>query len=39
MIVKAKRKRFGPKFTIQKKWKKAIITLAANDTITLLEGV
>ncbi len=39
MGVKGKRKRFGPRFTMQRSWKKAIVTLAPGDTITLFEGV
>ena len=39
MAVKGKRKRFGPKITTQRSWKKAIVTLAPGDTITLFEGV
>jgi len=39
MAVKGKRKRFGPKITMQRSWKKAIVTLAPGDTITLFEGV
>lgn len=39
MGVKGKRKRFGPKITIQRSWKKAIVTLASGDRITLFEGV
>lgn len=39
MGVKGKRKRFGPRITTHRSWKKAIVTLAPGDTITLFEGV
>jgi len=39
MIVKGKRKRFGPKITAQPSWKKAIVTLNPGDSITIFEGV
>ncbi len=39
MAVKGKRKRFGPRFTTLRSWKKAIVTLAPGDSITLFEGV
>ena len=39
MAVKGKRKRYGPKITTQRSWKKAIVTLAGGDRITLFEGV
>lgn len=39
MGVKGKRKRFGPRITAHRSWKKAIVTLAPGDTITLFEGV
>jgi large subunit ribosomal protein L23 len=39
MAVKGKRKRFGPKITTQRSWKKAIVTLTPGDSITLFEGV
>ena len=39
MVVHGKRKRFGPRFTKQKSWKKAIVTLASGNTITIFEGV
>ena len=34
-----KMKRYGPRFTRQKASKKAIVTLAPGDTITIFEGV
>lgn len=39
MNLRGKRKRFGPKATTQRSWKKAIVTLARGDTITIFEGV
>ena len=39
MNVRGKQKRYGPRETIQKSWKKAIVLLAPGDTITLFEGV
>lgn len=32
-------KRYGPRFTQQKSMKKAIVTLAPGDSITIFEGV
>jgi large subunit ribosomal protein L23 len=37
--VRGKSKRYGPRFTEQRSWKKAIVTLAPNNTITIFEGV
>ena len=39
MRVRGKRKRFGPRVTTMRSWKKAIVTLAPGDTITFFEGV
>lgn len=39
MNVKGKLKRYGPKENRMKSWKKAIVTLAPGDTITIFEGV
>jgi large subunit ribosomal protein L23 len=39
MNVKGKRKRYGARYAAQKSWKKAIVTLAQGDTITIFEGV
>ena len=39
MNVRGKRKRFGPRTTAKRSWKKAIVTLAQGDTITIFEGV
>ena len=39
MIVKGKRKRFGPRFSEGRNWKKAIVTLAPGESITIFEGV
>ena len=37
--VRGKRKRFGPKETSRRSWKKAIVSLAPGQTITIFEGV
>ena len=39
MNVKGKLKRYGPKENRMNSWKKAIVTLAPGDTITIFEGV
>jgi len=39
MKARGKRKRFGPRTTTQPSWKKAIVTLAQGDSITIFEGV
>ncbi len=39
MNMRGKSKRYGPRATLQKSWKKAIVTLAPGDTITIFEGV
>jgi large subunit ribosomal protein L23 len=39
MNVKGKPRRFGRAVTVQKSWKKAIVTLTAGDTIELFEGI
>ena len=39
MVVKGKRKRFGPRFSAGRSWKKAIVTLAPGESITIFEGV
>ena len=39
MNVRGKRKRYGPRTSAQKSWKKAIVTLASGDNITIFEGV
>ena len=39
MNVRGKLKRYGPRFTGMKSWKKAIVTLADGDSITIFEGV
>ena len=39
MNMRGKVKRYGPRPTRQKSWKKAIVTLAPGDTITIFEGV
>ena len=39
MKARGKRKRFGPRITRQPSWKKAIVTLAQGDSITIFEGV
>jgi len=39
MNAKGKTKRFGPRPTVLKTWKKAIVQLAPGETITIFEGV
>jgi large subunit ribosomal protein L23 len=39
MNLRGKAKRYGPKRVMQRSWKKAIVTLAPGDTITIFEGV
>ena len=39
MNVRGKPKRYGPRIVKKKSWKKAIVTLASGETITLFEGV
>jgi large subunit ribosomal protein L2 len=39
MNVRGKPKRYGPKILSKKSWKKAIVTLAPGDNITIFEGV
>jgi large subunit ribosomal protein L23 len=39
MRVLGKRKRFGARLSRQKSWKKAIVTLAPGESITIFEGV
>ena len=39
MNMRGKVKRYGPHPTAQRSWKKAIVTLAPGDTITIIEGV
>ena len=39
MAVKGKRKRFGPRITTLRSWKKAIVTLSGDQTIEIFEGV
>ena len=39
MNMRGKRKRYGPRYTGMKSWKKAIVTLAPGDSITIFEGV
>lgn len=39
MNVRGKRKRFGPKITSRRSWKKATVKLARGDSITIFEGV
>ena len=39
MHVRGKRKRFGPRLSQLRSWKKAIVTVSPGDTITLFEGV
>ena len=39
MNVRGKQKRFGPRISAKRSWKKAIVTLAPGNTITIFEGV
>ena len=39
MHVRGKSKRYGPRAVKARSWKKAIITLAPDQTITIFEGV
>ena len=39
MKVRGKSKRFGPRLAVQRSWKKAVVTLAPGETITIFEGV
>ena len=39
MNVRGKRKRYGPRYKQARSWKKAIVTLAVGDVITIFEGV
>ena len=39
MHVKGKVKRFGPRQSQRRSWKKAIVTLAQGESITIFEGV
>ena len=39
MNVRGKTKRFGPRPVVKRSWKKAIVTLAPGDNITIFEGV
>ena len=39
MNVRGKRKRFGPRMVAGSTWKKALVTLAPGNTITIFEGV
>ena len=39
MNMRGKRKRYGPRPATQRAWKKAIVSLARGDTITIFEGV
>ena len=39
MNVRGKMKRFGPRFSQKRSWKKAVVSVAQGDSITLFEGV
>ena len=39
MNVKGKMKRFGPRFSQKRSWKKAVVSVAPGDSITFFEGV
>ncbi len=37
--MRGKSKKYGPRTTLKKSWKKAIVTLASGESITIFEGV
>ena len=39
MNIRGKRKRYGPRFSIKPSRKKAIVTIASGQNITIFEGV
>ena len=39
MSMRGKTRRFGPRISSKPRWKKAVVTLKAGDTITIFEGV
>lgn len=39
MNMRGKSKKYGPRATLKKSWKKAIVTLASGESITIFEGV
>ena len=39
MTVRGKRRRFGPRITQMPSWKKAMVTIAPGQSITIFEGV
>ena len=39
MNVRGKKKRYGPRLAAKRSWKKAVVTLAPGNTITIFEGV
>ena len=39
MHVRGKSKRIGPRASLTRSWKKAVVTLGPGDTITIFEGV
>ncbi len=39
MMVRGKRRRFGPRFNEGRSWKKAVVQLAPGNSITIFEGV
>ena len=39
MTVRGRRRRLGPRFSVSRSWKKAIVQLAPGNTITIFEGV
>ncbi len=39
MVVRGKRKRYGPRLATQPSWKKAVVTLFPGESITIFEGV
>ena len=39
MMVRGRRRRLGPRFSMSRSWKKAVVQLAPGNTITIFEGV
>ncbi len=39
MTVRGRRRRLGPRFSVSRSWKKAVVQLAPGNTITIFEGV
>ena len=39
MMVRGRRKRLGPRFSMSRSWKKAVVQVAPGNSITIFEGV